>query len=49
MVSLSWVKMGNPWFPFLNVPMVLIAQHSPGDVVTKLLHLLANVAEESIA
>ena len=49
MVPLSWEKMGNPRLPFLNVPMVLVAQHSLGDVVTKLLHLLANVAEESIA
>ena len=49
MVPLSRVKMGNLRLPFLNVSMVLVSQHSPGDIVTELFYLLANVAEESIA
>jgi len=48
-VVLSWVKMGDPWLPFLDVPMILIAEHASGDVVAKLFNLLADIAEKSVA
>ncbi len=48
-VALPWVKMGDPWLFFLDVPMVLVSELSPGDIVAKLLNLFVDVVEEDIA
>ena len=47
-VAQPWVKMRDPWFSFLDVLMVLVLEHPPGDIVAKVLNLFMDVAEEGI-
>ncbi len=48
MVALPWVEIGDPWFSFLDVPMGLVLEHPPEDIVAKLLNLFMDVEVEGI-